>query len=158
MRALATLLTAAALLLAACGSEPKPAVTESAPPTAPPKPPDQVRRLPQEGLKGTHIVASHLMGKSFMPGGVVAHYEKGTKKFDLFFADAKDATSAALLLPDWQKALADSKFVGAFGGYTGTDGGRPVFVFAKGKFVAGVAGLSQADADAEARVLANMLY
>jgi len=163
MRLVPGILTAAAMLLVGCGSNSTPArpdATEAAPaaPTPAPKPPEAARRLSTEGLKDTEVVASKLMGKPFMPGGVVAHYEKGGKKFDLFIADAGDATSAALLLPDWQKALTDPKFVASFGGYFGTDGGQPVFVFAKGKYVAGVAGLPQANADTEARSLASILY
>jgi len=64
---------------------------------------------------------------------------------------------AAFLLLDWNKALAGAKLVPSFGGYFGQDAGRPVFVFAKGAWIAGVAGLPEKDADMAARTLAAHL-
>jgi hypothetical protein len=69
-------------------------------------------------------------------------------------ASADDAT---ILLVDWKKALTDPKLVSSFGGYFGTDGNRPMFVFSKGNWVAGVAGLSQKEAEPKASLLAAYL-
>ena len=44
------------------------------------------------------------------------------------------------------------------GGYFGTDASRPVYVFAKTKYLAGVAGLAENKADPIARQLAARLY
>jgi hypothetical protein len=43
------------------------------------------------------------------------------------------------------------------GGYFGMDGDRPVYVFVKGAWVAGIVGLTEEKADAAARVFAARL-
>lgn len=103
------------------------------------------------------MVDDQLLGKTFMPGGTLAHYKDGALEYDLFLAKTGSPTDAALLLLDWSKALAGSKLVPAFGGYFGDDAGRPVFVFAKGAWIAGIAGLSEKQADGPARLLANRI-
>ena len=75
----------------------------------------------------------------------------------MFIAKMPSAQDAAFLLLDWNKALAGAKIVASFGGYFGQDAGRPVFVFAKGAWIAGVAGLTEKDADLAARTLAAHL-
>jgi hypothetical protein len=161
------LMVVAVTALVSCGPDPKPA--SSAPASKPevPKPSDESRRFPKTNLVETKVIDRELMGKSFMPGGTLAHYKKGKQEYDLFVARVADANAAALLLPDWRKALTDAKLIPSFGGYFGTDAGRPVFVFSKGGvshgsggaggWIAGVAGLSEKAADAEARVLAAHL-
>jgi hypothetical protein len=144
------------VLLCSCGSTPKQAATE-APKAAPPKPVDDSNRFPKANLVDTEVVAEDLMGEHFMPGGTVAHYRKGKNDYDMFVARLGSANEAALLLLDWRKALADVKFVPSFGGYFGNDTGTPVFVFAKGPWVAGIKGLSQKEADLQARMLAGAL-
>ena len=103
------------------------------------------------------MVDKELMGKPFMPGGTLARYKKGKKEYEMFVTKLATATDAAILLPDWRKALTDSKLVPSFGGYFGQDAGRPVFVFSKGAWIAGIAGLPEKEADAEARILAARL-
>jgi hypothetical protein len=98
-----------------------------------------------------------LMGKTFMPGGTVATYKKGKTEWTLFVAQCPNAIDAAIRLPDWRKALTNAKLEASFGGYFGQDGGAPVFVFAKGAWIAGVKGLPEKDADAQARLLAAKL-
>jgi hypothetical protein len=102
----------------------------------------------------TKVVDSQLLDKKFMPGGTLAHYKRGSVEYDMFLARTPDA---ALLLPDWSQALTDSKLVPSFGGYFGQDGGRPVFVFAKGSWIVGIAGLTEKEADTEARLLATRI-
>ena len=75
----------------------------------------------------------------------------------MFVAKLPSATDAAVVLPDWRRALTDPKLVASFGGYFGQDAGRPVFVFAKDVWVAGVAGLPEKEADLQARALAARL-
>ncbi|HLK22986.1 MAG TPA: hypothetical protein VKT81_28780 [Bryobacteraceae bacterium] len=147
----------AVLWLSSCGSQPKPVASEPAPKAETPKPPDESARFPTTNLVDTKVVDKELMGKSFMPGGTLAHYKKGKKEYEMFVTKLATATDAAILLPDWRKALADAKLVPSFGGYFGMDAGRPVFVFSKGAWIAGIAGLSEKDADAEARILAARL-
>ena len=147
----------AMVLLSSCGPEPKPAASEPAKKVEAPKPPDESRRFATANLVKTEVVDKDLMGKPFMPGGTLAHYKKGKREYEMFVAKLPSATDAAILLPDWRKALVDSKLVPSFGGYFGQDAGRPVFVFTKGAWMAGVVGLAEKQADVEARVLAARL-
>ena len=148
----------AALLLTACGSSPDVAsVTQQKRIAVPPKPADESRYLPRANQVATEVIADHLLGKSFMPGGTLGHYRNGKSEYDLFVRKLASPLDAALLLPEWQKALKDSKLVPAFGAYTGDDGGRPVFVFTKGAWIAGISGLNEKQADLPARSLAALL-
>ncbi|SPE39068.1 exported hypothetical protein [Candidatus Sulfopaludibacter sp. SbA3] len=143
-----------AALWTGCGPDSQPAAAPVAEKVASPKPADDSRFFPKTDLVETKVIDSELMGKKFMPGGTLAHYKRGTVEFDMFVAKTTDG---AYLLPDWSKVLTDAKLVASFGGYYGTDAGRPVFVFARGKWIVGIAGLQEKDADAEARVLANRI-
>lgn len=156
----------AVVLLISCGGDTKPAPSSAPAKQAEvskpnQKPSDESRRFPTANLTGTEVVDRQLMGKAFMPGGTIAHYKKGKVEYDLFAARLADANAAAFLLPDWRKALSDgttaAQLVPSFGGYFGADAGRPVFVFSRGAWIAGVAGLPLKDADTEARTLAARL-
>jgi hypothetical protein len=153
-------LTVAALvvLLSSCDSKPAeaPKAVEAPKPVAP-APADESRRFPKPNLVGTIFVATQLFGKPFMPGGTQAHYKRGKTEYDMFIGKTASANDAALILPDWRNALTEPKLVPSFGGYFGKDAGRPVFVFTKGAWIAGVAGLNQHEADQAARKLAAAL-
>jgi hypothetical protein len=125
--------------------------------SAAPKPADESRRLPLPNRVDAQVVDNHLLGKPFMPGGTLAHYKRGKIEYAMFIARTPAPQDAAFLLLDWHKALAGAKMVPSFGGYFGQDAGRPVFVFAKGAWIAGVAGLPEKDADLAARTLAAHL-
>ena len=158
MRLPAVLIAALAVLLAACGSQPtQPATTENPKQVEPAKPADESARFPKANLVETKVVGKEIMAKPFMPGGTIARYKNGKTEYEMFVAKLPSATDAAILLPDWNKALTGSKLVPSFGGYFGDDGGRPVFVFAKGAWIAGIAGLPEKQADAQARILAAEL-
>ncbi len=146
-------------MLCGCGSSPQPAPSSerAAPPPAPAKPADESARFPQADLSGTEVVNTHLLGKAFMPGGTLAHYKKGKRTYDLFLAETPSAQDAAIVLLSWKDGLSGAEFVPSFGGYFGKDGSEPVFVFTKGKWIAGVKGLPQKEADANARVLASKI-
>jgi hypothetical protein len=141
-----------AALWTACGPDSKPAAAPVAEKILKAKPADDSRLFPKTNLVETKVVDSQLMGKKFMPGGTLAHYKKGSLEYDMFLARTPNA---ALLLPDWSQTLTDCKLVPSFGGYFGNDGGHPVFIFAKGSWIVGIAGLSEKDADTEARLLAT---
>jgi hypothetical protein len=143
------------LLLSSCGSEPKTAPVVAKQEQV--KPPDESRRFPQASLVSSEVVMTGLMGHSFMPGGTVGHFKKGRTRYDMFIAKLNTPTDAAILLLNWSKALTGAKLVPSFGGYFGQDAGRPVFVFSKGAWITGIAGLPQKQADAEARVLASRI-
>src|SRR3984957_447338 len=123
-------------------------------------PTDETRRFPAANLVDTKLVDQHLLGKPFMPGGTLASYKKGKVAYNMFLGKLASPADAAFLLLDWHKALADAHLVPSFGGYFGhdsQDAGRPVFVFAKGAWIAGVVGLPEKDADLQARGLAAHL-
>lgn len=150
-------IAALAALLASCGGENKPSSTPAATEAPAPKPADESRRFPKENLVDTKVVDRHLLDKSFMPGGTLATYKKGRVEYQMFAAKLATPLDAAIILPDWKNALKDAKVQAAFGGYSGDDRGRPVFVFAKGNWIAGVAGLPEKQADQQARILASYL-
>jgi hypothetical protein len=157
MRILVLPLTTAAAILISCGAEPKPPTPEPAKPAAAAKPADESRRLPLLDRLDTLVVDNQLLGKSFMPGGTLAHYKRGKIEYSMFVARLPNPQDAAFLLLDWNKALAGAKLVPSCGGYFGQDAGHPVFVFAKGAWIAGVTGLPEKDADMAARTLAAHL-
>jgi hypothetical protein len=146
-----------AILLSSCDSKPAPPPPDAPKQAVAPKPSDESRRFPKTNLVGTIVVDKQLFSKSFMPGGTLAHYKKGNTEYDMFIAQTASPNDAALILPDWRKALADAKLIPSFGAYFGRDAGRPVFVFTKGAWIAGIAGLQQKESDAEARKLAAAL-
>lgn len=151
------LLATTAVLLASCGSESKPPAQTEAKTEEPPKPADETRRFPTADQVSTEVVNNHIMNKPFMPGGTIAHYKKGTTEYEMFAAQFPTPTDAAIALANWDGALQGAKLVPTFGGYFGTDAGRPVFVFPKDRWIAGVVGLPQAQADPAGRVLAARL-
>jgi hypothetical protein len=157
MRLLPVPLALAAALLISCGAEPKPAAPEPTKQAAAPRPADETRRFPILNRVDTQVVDSQILGKPFMPGGTLAHYKRGKIEYSMFIAKAPTAQDAAFLLLDWNKAMPGAKIIASFGGYFGEDAGRPVFVFAKGAWIAGVAGLPEKDADLAARTLAAHL-
>lgn len=140
-----------AVFLVACGgsSEPRPAPQEQA--VEKPKPPDERRRFPKDGQVSMELVDDRLLGKDFLPGGNLAAYERDGKNYQQFLIATKTPESAALLGFEIKAALRDAKFVPHFGGYFGLDGETPWFIFPKGKYLAGVVGLPQAEADGVAR-------
>jgi hypothetical protein len=144
-----------AALLAACSPG------ENAPPPKPaaakPKPPDLSRYFPQKNQTGVEIVDDNLMGSKALPGGNLATYQAGARSWSLFLVQAKSAEAAAILLLDYKSTLAEPKYVPAFGAYFGSDGPTPIFVLQKGPYLAGIAGLSEKDADPIAREFAARL-
>ena len=140
-----------------CGPEAKTAAAPVAEKVVKARPADESRHFPKTNLVETKVVDAELLGQKFMPGGTLAHYKKGSVEYDMFLARMANAADAAMLLPDWSAAMPGAKLVPSFGGYFGDSGGRAVFVFTKGRWVAGIAGLPQTEADAQARTLAGMI-
>ncbi len=122
---------------------------------AAPKPLDLSAYFAKEGQVGMELVDNHVLGKDYLPGGNLAQYDKGGKKYQQFLIRTRDNESAALLAFEIKGKLGDSKFAPNFGGYFGMDGDQPVFLFPRGKHVGGYVGLSQKDAEDDARVFAN---
>ena len=134
------------------GSSSPPAAAVVVKPHAAPS--DQSRWMPVSGRLAVEMFADHMNGKAYLPGGTTGHY----KTYDLWLVQAGTPTGAAVMLLDYKKDLAGAKLVPSFGGYFGEDsGGKPVFVFTKGSWLAGVNGLPQAEADAVARPFAALI-
>jgi hypothetical protein len=114
--------------------------------------------MPPEGLKGSEVIANHILGRQEMPGGTLGNYEAKGKKYQQFIVDVDDNQKAAFLLLDFKKTLKDPDYIDYMGGYFGNDGTQNVYVFAKLHYLAGVVGLPKAEADPVARVLASHLH
>ncbi len=113
--------------------------------------------LPKEGVVAVKVVQKELLGKSFMPGGTLARYQRGKVAYEIFLSELPTPTDAAIVLAHWDEALKNLKLVRSLDAYYGIDTGRPTYVFAKGPWIAGITGLSEQAADREARMLAERL-
>jgi hypothetical protein len=142
--------------LLGCAAAPAPpeVVEEVAPP---PAPRDESGRFPKEGLVRASVVEDHVLGRDFLPAGNVAEYERDGKAFTLFLINYESGDEAGLAAFDIKGHFADPKFVPHFGGFTGTEGGEPWFIFAKDKAIAGIVGLPLDEADQLARVFAGKM-
>ena len=147
-------LLVAALSLMACDSPP--ARKSVAPPPPPVK--DDTPLLPFLNRTGARVVPDHLLGKSQLPGGTIGDYDEDGRKYQLFIVETPSAQDAAIMLLDLKVSLTDPAYLAWIGGYFGTDAGKPVYVFARLKYLAGVVGLPEDLADPEARILASHLY
>ena len=103
------------------------------------------------------LVPDHLLGRDFMPGGNLADYKSAAGEYQMFLLQAAGAQAAAFNLLDWKTALPDAKYLAHMGGYFGMDHGKPIYVFAKGAYLAGIVGLSEEKADPLARIFAARL-
>ena len=113
--------------------------------------------MPLENRVSAGVVDDHSLGRSWLPGGTVAHYKKGAKEWDLILVKAESASKAAVWLLDYKRELDGAKVIPSFGGFFGVDKGRPAFVFTKGAWLAFVIGLAEADADTVGRTFAARL-
>ena len=150
------------LLLCSCGSDSsKPATAENSP-AAPSRisianPIDETRRFPMDGREKVDVIPDHLFGKDYLPGGNIAEYKKAGKTWQQFVIKADNPNQTAILLGRFKDGLKDPKFVAHMGGFYGMDGTTPMFVFPKGRWIAGVVGLPENDADILGRQMAPRL-
>ena len=148
-----------ALLLMACSvpsdapKEPK-AKKEPAPVQ---KPNDETRRFPLQDRVSVEIVDDHIMGKDFLPGGNLASYEAKGKEWQQFLVHDASPASAALLLNEYRGAMEGPKYLAHMGGYFGKDGNTDVLVMQKGRWLLGIVGLPEKEADMVARGFAARL-
>ena len=150
-------LAGALALLSACSSAPpKPEAPVSAAAAAP-KPVDESRRFPLSDQTSMRLVDDHVLGKTFLPGGNVAEYRRKGKTYRQVLVHAKSAEAAALLMFDYKGHLREAKYLPHMGGYFGMDAATPVYLFQKGAFLAGFAGLPEKEADPLARQFAARL-
>jgi hypothetical protein len=154
-----SVLFVAAALLAGCGASGSSEKKAAAPPPPPPVKDDRVLLVPTHQTSAK-LVPDHLLGKMALPGGTIGDYDDGGKKYQLFIIETETAQDAAFLLVDFKPLLTDPAYIAYMGGYFGPDAtdGKPVWVFAKGKYLAGVVGLARDPADTIARELAARLH
>ena len=150
------LLSIAAILLTACSSAPAPEKKTAAPPSPPPVK-DHTSLLLSDHRTGAEVVPDHVLGIAAMPGGSVGDYADGGRKYQMFIIDTQTAQDAAFLLLDMKGALTNPAYIAYMGGYFGTNANKPVYVFAKLNYLAGVVGLDREKADPIARELAARL-
>ncbi|MDZ7639866.1 MAG: hypothetical protein U5J83_16715 [Bryobacterales bacterium] len=150
-----------ALLMAATGCAPAARVEEKSDQNAATvasapkeKAVDVSRYFPKEKQTGVEFVEDQLLGIAALPGGNIAEYNRGGKRYQQFMLKAPSAALAAVCLADIKSAMTNPKFVASFGGYFGELDGKPAFVFTKNEYVTGFIGLSRDEADAEGRVAA----
>jgi hypothetical protein len=155
----ATLIAGLALMCVSCsGPAPRAEKTETKAAVPSHEPPaDLSTRFPLAGQTKMELVPDHLLGKDFLPGGNLAAYKTRDGQYQMFLIKAADAQKAAFILLDWKTAMPDAKYLAHMGGYYGLDAGKPVYVFAKGPYLAGLVGLVEAKADPEARRFAARL-
>lgn len=146
----------AALSLAACSSAPE--KKAEAPPPAPPPVKDDTALLLTANRTAEQVVPDHLLGIQALPGGTIGDYDAAGQKYQLFVIESDTAQDAALLLLDAKGAMKDPDYIAYMGGYFGDGGSGPLYVFAKAKYLAGVAGLAKNKADPIARQLAAQLH
>ena len=121
------------------------------------RPNDETRRFPSQDRVSVEIVDNHIMGKDFLPGGNLATYKAKGKEWQQFLVHDASPTSAALLLNEYRAALESPKYLAHMGGYFGKDGDTDVLVMQKGRWVLGIAGLPEKEADMVARGFAARL-
>ena len=126
-------------------------------PAAHQPPQDLSTKFPLAGQTRMQLAPDHLLGKDFMPGGNLADYKTAAGEYQMFLLKMADSQKAAFLLLDWKSAMPEAKYLAHMGGYYGTDQGQPIYVFAKGPYLAGLVGLSEEKADPEARRFAAKL-
>jgi len=144
-------------VLCGCGEAPTRQEPKPEQALAAPKPVDEGRRFPLADRVSLQLINDHVLGKDYLPGGNVAEYKKKGKSYQQFLVRSTSAEAAALLLFDFKGHLKDAKFLPHMGGYFGMDGAMPVYLFQKGSFLAGFAGLPEKEADALARQFAARL-
>jgi hypothetical protein len=155
-----TILIAVAVVLAGCGSSSTPAPEKAetkAVPAPAPAPKNNSVFLPAENQTRVLVMPAPLLDNKVLPGGTVGDYA-GPTPYQLFIVETDSPQDAAILLLDWKGTLTNADFDAGFGGYFGTDNGKPVFGFTKGKYLMGVSGLDHKAADPIARVLAARVH
>jgi hypothetical protein len=134
------------ILFTSCSSQaPTPAAQATALPDLP-RPIAEDLRFPSPHRTSIEVVPANLLGLPYLGGGNLAAYDTGKLQYRLFTIRCRNAAQAGSYIFDIKNQLDNPKFIAAYGGYYApqTPAG-PLFVFAKGSYIAGIAGLSEAD-------------
>ena len=144
------------LLLVACSDE-KPAPPKYPWKAAAPAPVMETLKFPPADQVSVSIVDDNILGHDFLPGGNLGLYKRGKKEYKLFLVKMANQMAPANALIEYKGRMTESKLVPTFGGYAGLDNGTPVFVFTKGVYLLGIAGLTPEEADPVARFFAGRI-
>jgi hypothetical protein len=137
------------LFLCACTNNTAPVETKAAP-----IPADESRLLPSKDQVSTRVVADHLLDPALAPGGTLGEYKNAQGSYQLGLIHMASNDKAAFFLLDVKKLLTNPHYLPNMGGYFGTRDGAPLYVFAKGPYVASLKGLPEEQADPLARTFA----
>ncbi len=118
---------------------------------------DDTRLLPSANLVRSETASAHLLGPTLGPGGVVGNYRDQKGEYRLLLVRLPTNEKAAFLLLDVKKLMTEPHYLPHMGGFAGKKDGTPFYVFAKGPFVAAIAGKPEKEADVLARVFAARL-
>jgi hypothetical protein len=134
-------------LLWSCSSPPPPA-PEAKTPKLPdlPNPVAEDVKFPTKGRISIAVIPAKLLGYDFLGGGNLAEYVAGKTRYRLFAIRCRSAAQAGSYIFDIKSQLKDPRFVASYGGYFSDMPEGPLFVFAKGTYIGGIAGLPEAEA------------
>ncbi len=147
MRAIASVCLLWMVLLQGCGGGDKVEVAKQFSLPDLPRPIAEDVRFPSPGRKSVTVVEKELLGLPYLGGGNLADYDTGKQQYKLILIRCRNAGQAGNYIFDIKNQMTSPKFVASYGGYyaENTAAGR-LFVFAKGSYIGGVAGLNEADA------------
>ncbi len=129
-----------------------------------PSPPPLLAALPREGLlpRSERYIAADLLGHAFLPGGVLATYEKGGRRVEVFFSDLGTAAAAREAITRLRAHYGERGVPTSTGPAIGEISLRhsdgilgPGAVVAAGRHVAGIHG--DLNEEAQARLLSRLV-
>lgn len=132
--------------IVSCGPAPQPEASK------PPSLPDLPRaiaedvRFPLLNRKFIAVVNAPMLGLSYLAAGNLAQYDVAGKPYKLLTIRCRSAQQAGAYIFDIKNQMKDPRFVASYGGYFSETSAGPLFVFAKGAYIGGIAGLSEDDA------------
>lgn len=129
--------------LISCGSAPPPVAEKPKLPDLP-RPIAEDVRFPSANRKSVAVVEKELLGVPYLGGGNLAEYDTGKQKYKLLLIRCRTATQAGTYIFDIKNQMREPKFVASYGGYY--EAASQLFVFAKGSYIGGIAGLSEEEA------------
>jgi hypothetical protein len=158
----AALVGVALLALVGCSSAPETPATPAAAAKAEPAPvKDHSSLFDDAGKVSASVVPDHILGMQKLPGGSFAEYDVKGKKYQEFIVDTDSTQHAAFQMLDMKDEMAKDpapEYLPEIGGYFGTYRGKPLYVFAKLHYLAGVVGLPEDKAEPLAIKLAANLF